>query len=59
MNVNRAEQIINAGEEIVVHYNGVPVWIQTIDKNAKTARVYTREQPDDEHVIPLDKLTEQ
>lgn len=58
MNVGRAKQIIDSPEEIIVHYLGVPVWIQNVDEHQETARVYTRENPEDEKTVDVEELKE-
>jgi small acid-soluble spore protein H (minor) len=59
MNINRAKQIIESPNEIIVKYNDEPVWIQSVDDHAAVARVYTRERPDDELEVPVTQLQEQ
>jgi small acid-soluble spore protein H (minor) len=59
MNVGRAKQIVDSSKEFTVLHNGVPVWIQHIDEGDGTARVYTRQNPDDEKVVPVGELEEQ
>jgi small acid-soluble spore protein H (minor) len=58
LNIGRAKQIVESPEEIEVHYRGVPVWIQHLNEAEETARVYTRERPDDEMVVPVQQLNE-
>ncbi|PTX52192.1 small acid-soluble spore protein H (minor) [Melghirimyces profundicolus] len=58
MNILRARQIVESPQEIEVHHNGVPVWIQNLDESRETARVYTRNQPDDEKTVPVEELRE-
>ncbi|SMO40623.1 H-type small acid-soluble spore protein [Melghirimyces algeriensis] len=58
MNRLRAQQIIESPKHIEVHWNGVPVWIQNVDDRNETARVYTRERPDDEKTVPVEELRE-
>ncbi|WP_202081491.1 H-type small acid-soluble spore protein [Caldalkalibacillus salinus] len=58
MNIGRAKQIVEAPEEIEVRYQGTPVWIQNLNEGEETARVYTREEPDDEQVVPVGQLVE-
>jgi small acid-soluble spore protein H (minor) len=58
MDVNRAKQIIDSPKEIIVHYNDTPVWLQSVDDQAQVARVYTRENPDDEKQVPVKELME-
>jgi small acid-soluble spore protein H (minor) len=58
MNVTRANQIVESPKEIEVHYEDTPVWIQHVNNEEETARVYTREAPDDEMVVPVQELRE-
>lgn len=58
MNVGRAKQIIESPEEIIVHYQGEPVWIQHVDEKQETAQVYTRENPDEELTVSVAELKE-
>jgi small acid-soluble spore protein H (minor) len=59
MEMNRVKQIVSSPKEIIVKYNGVPIWIQSFDENASTARVYTRANPDDEMDVSIGELTEE
>jgi small acid-soluble spore protein H (minor) len=59
MDINRAKQIIDSPNEVIVHHNGEPVWLQSLDENANVARVYTRDQPDNERQVPVKDLCEQ
>jgi small acid-soluble spore protein H (minor) len=59
MEINRVKQIVSSPKEIIVNYNGVPIWIQSYDENASTARVYTRTNPDDEMDVAIGELTEE
>ena len=58
MNISRAQQIVESSKEFLVTYKDIPVWIQNIDENAETARVYTADEPDKEMVIPIRNLEE-
>lgn len=58
MNVERAQQIIESANDILVTYNDIPVWIQNVDENNKTARVYTAANPEEELDIPVNQLEE-
>jgi len=58
MDVGRAKQIVDSPETIEVLYQGVPVWIQNVNEGNETARVYTRENPDDEKVVSVNELRE-
>ncbi|GAA0377280.1 H-type small acid-soluble spore protein [Bacillus horti] len=59
MDIGRAKQIVDSTHEIVVHHQGVPVWIQHINDGDATARVYTRENPDNEMVVSVSELVEE
>jgi len=57
MNLGRAKQIVDSPSEIEVHFQGTPVWIQKVNEDA-TARVYTRDNPEDEMVVSVEELVE-
>ncbi|MBA4494820.1 H-type small acid-soluble spore protein [Paenactinomyces guangxiensis] len=58
MDIQRANQIVESPEKIKVTYQGVPVWIQTIDDGNQTARVYPEANPEDEKTVPVRDLQE-
>jgi small acid-soluble spore protein H (minor) len=58
MNVNRAQQILESAKEIEVQYNGTSIWIQNINNNDGTARVYPRENPENEMTVNVQELQE-
>jgi small acid-soluble spore protein H (minor) len=58
VNINRAQQIVESAKEIEVLYHGDPVWIQNIDEQEQTARVYTADEPDREMDVPVKELRE-
>lgn len=58
MDIGRAKQIVESPDEIKVLFQGTPVWIQNLDENDQTARVYTRENPDNEKTVSVGELTE-
>ncbi|WP_246945805.1 H-type small acid-soluble spore protein [Bacillus pinisoli] len=59
MELNRVKQIVSSPAEITVRYHGVPVWIQSVDENANTARVHTHSKPEEEMDIPVGELVEE
>jgi small acid-soluble spore protein H (minor) len=59
MEMNRVKQIVSSPKEITVKYNGVPVWIQGVDEQANTARVYAQLDPDDEMDVSIRELLEE
>lgn len=58
MDMGRVKQIVDSPKEIEVHYQGEPVWIQVVHENDETARVYTRDEPEDEKVVLIKELEE-
>lgn len=58
MDMGRVKQIVDSPKEIKVHYQGEPVWIQVVNENDETARVYTRDEPEDEKVVLIKELEE-
>lgn len=59
MEMNRVKQILSSPAEITVKYHGVPVWIESYDEHANTARVSTRSNPDDEMDVAIGELIEE
>ncbi|MED4602887.1 H-type small acid-soluble spore protein [Paenibacillus validus] len=58
MRVHRAQEILNAETKIEVEFNGVPVWIDSVDLEQKTAKVHAEDQPADVKVVPVEALQE-
>ncbi|MCJ7841029.1 H-type small acid-soluble spore protein [Lederbergia sp. NSJ-179] len=58
MNRQRAEQIVQTGELKHVTYQGERIYIQQIDKNSDTARVYPLDDPQKEFDVPISQLVE-
>ena len=58
MNVQRAQEIASSPSMEHVEYNGVPIYIQRVDEQNETARIYPLDQPDQEQEVPLRSLTE-
>jgi len=59
MNAQRAKEITASAEMINVTHNGIPVYIQRVNEENETARVYPLYQPDREQTVPLNSLMEQ
>ena len=59
MNVGRAMEIMNAGDIIDVSYQGESVIIQTVNEKEKTARIYTKANPDKEIEVEVYQLIEE
>lgn len=58
MNIGRARQIVESPNDIEVHFQGVPIWIQHLNEDTETARVYVCADPEDEQEVPVAQLTE-
>jgi small acid-soluble spore protein H (minor) len=59
MNVGRAKEISESLEMISVTYEGSPVIIQHVDDNTKMARIYSKEDPENEREVPVLNLNEE
>lgn len=58
MNINRAQQIVDSTKDIEVQYNGTSIWIQNINQTEETARVYPRQNPEQEMTVNVQELEE-
>jgi small acid-soluble spore protein H (minor) len=59
MNVGRAKEILESADMINVTYDGTLVIIQHVDENTKMARIYTRQDPENERDVPVLNLIEE
>ncbi|PLS03896.1 H-type small acid-soluble spore protein [Neobacillus cucumis] len=59
MNVGRAKEILESADMINVTYDGNPVIIQHVDEATKMARIYSRQEPDNERDVPVLNLIEE
>ncbi|WP_026572644.1 H-type small acid-soluble spore protein [Bacillus sp. UNC438CL73TsuS30] len=59
MNIGRAKEIVESADVIHVTYEGNPVIIQHVDEAAKTARIYSRTNPEEERDVPVLNLIEE
>lgn len=58
MDIHKAEQIASSGQLDRITYNGKAVYIQRVDKENETARVFHLEEPDEEFDVELSQLEE-
>ncbi|WP_273131054.1 H-type small acid-soluble spore protein [Metabacillus sp. HB246100] len=58
MNVNRAREISTMGEMVNVQYSGEAVYIQSVNEEQATARIFPLNNPQAEQYVPVDSLTE-
>jgi small acid-soluble spore protein H (minor) len=58
MNVQRAQEIAASGDMKKVTYNGTQIFIQHVDEDKETARIYALDEPQNEQEVPLSSLKE-
>jgi len=58
MNVHRAQEIASSPGTVKVLYDGAPVYIQHVNEQSETARIYPLSNPEAEHEVPLNTLIE-
>lgn len=58
MNRQRAEEIVQSGDLKHVTYNGERIFIQQVDEQKETARIYPLDDPQNEMDVPLSQLVE-
>lgn len=58
MNAQRAQEISESPVIANVLYNGQKVYIQHVDENKGTARIYPLDDPQKEQEVPLSNLME-
>jgi small acid-soluble spore protein H (minor) len=58
MNKQRAQEIAVSPVMANVTFNGIPIYIQHVDEEKETARIYPFDQPEDEQEVPLNSLNE-
>lgn len=58
MNIERAQEIAASPVLAKVLYKGVPIYIQHVDENKGTARIYPLDEPQNEQEVALEKLIE-
>jgi len=58
LNTQRAIEISESSIMAQVTFNGKPVYIQHVDEQNETARIYPLDQPENEQFVPLNQLSE-
>lgn len=58
MNVQRAQEIAESAVMANVTYQGSPVFIQHVDHDKETARIYPLNESENEQVVPVHSLEE-
>ncbi|RFU65925.1 H-type small acid-soluble spore protein [Peribacillus glennii] len=59
MDARRVKQILSSSADIDVNYNGVSVWIDTLNEDGRTATVHLRGDSDSKHSnVDISELNE-
>lgn len=58
MNTRCAQEIVESPDMVDVTYNGRPIYIQRVDEQNETARIFPLGQPENEQEVPLANLKE-
>ncbi|MRH44314.1 H-type small acid-soluble spore protein [Aquibacillus halophilus] len=59
MNPQRAKEIVDSPTMVNVMHEGNPIYIQHVNDNEGTARVFPVDEPQNEKEVPLDSLREE
>ena len=59
MNKTRAEEIVSSPVMVEVTYNGVPIYIENVDVNNRTASIHFIESPGTKQQVSIDNLREE
>ncbi|MCA1030298.1 H-type small acid-soluble spore protein [Bacillus timonensis] len=59
MNLQRAKEISQSGEEVTVTYMGKQVQIQHVDEKNQLARIFDKDQVENEQDVPITSLMEE
>lgn len=58
MEKERAEEIAESPVMANVSYQGEAIYIQHVDEESDTARIYPLDEPENEQSVPLNELNE-
>lgn len=58
MQLQRAQEIIQADAKITVALNGTSVWIESVDAEKNMAKIHLEEKPNDVRTVPVEQLEE-
>ncbi|MFD2670829.1 H-type small acid-soluble spore protein [Marinicrinis sediminis] len=58
MDAKRAQEIVDAAEEIAVQCEGQSVWIDKVDKISGSASIHMKEDPSIQKIVPVEQLKE-
>ncbi|WP_248928752.1 H-type small acid-soluble spore protein [Paenibacillus hamazuiensis] len=58
MQANRVQEILQSDKKIDVQWNGMSVWIDSVDTQNQTAKVHAESNPADTRVVSVTELQE-
>jgi len=58
VNIQRAKEIAESGVLANIQYNGQRIYIQHVDEQKGTARIYPLDNPENEKEVPVEQLLE-
>lgn len=58
MDIQRAKEIVNSGAFANILYNGQRIYIQHVNEQKGTARIYPLDDPENEKEVPVEQLLE-
>lgn len=58
MNTQRAQEIVDSPVMVDVTYNGKAIYIQDVNRDSETARIFPLDEPENEQEVPLTSLEE-
>jgi len=58
MDIQRAKEIATSGAIANILYNGQRIYIQNVDEQKGTARIYPLDDPENEKEVPVEHLLE-
>jgi small acid-soluble spore protein H (minor) len=58
MNTQRAKAIAASPDMKNVTYQGVPIYIEHVDEQTETARIYPLDKPEQKQTVPVQSLLE-
>jgi len=59
LNAQRAKEIAASPDMVNVTYNGTPIYIQQVNEENETARIYPLDEPENEQEVALESLREE
>ncbi|RJS61773.1 H-type small acid-soluble spore protein [Bacillus sp. PK3_68] len=58
MEMKRVLEVLESEKDIPVHYSGIPVWIESVDKHSNLATIQARGTHDVSRVVSIEGLEE-